>query len=151
MLAEARAYRLAMVLAHQYLAQLTDDLEEGISTNARSKIFFNASPEDAQHLARHTKPRLSEHDLSHLGAFHAAARLIHRGEQTPAFTLRTQKMPRAVPGRTRLIREAARANTRRALTGTADNTEPTAAGRGSASTRPAHRRDARRPEGPRPA
>src|SRR5699024_8802291 len=48
MLAEARGYRLSMTLAHQHLGQLGKDLKEGISTNARSKIFFNASPEDAR-------------------------------------------------------------------------------------------------------
>jgi hypothetical protein len=116
MLAEARAYRLSIVLAHQYLAQLTSELEQGISTNARSKIFFNASPEDARKLARHTQPRLGDHDLSHLGAFHAAARLVLHGEETPAFTLVTEKMPAAVPGRSRQIRATARANIRRAAT-----------------------------------
>ncbi|MGW7515344.1 type IV secretory system conjugative DNA transfer family protein [Streptomyces sp. NPDC054796] len=72
MLAEARSYRLSMTLAHQYLRQLPKNLEEGISTNARTKIFFNSSPEDARHLARHTQPRLTEHDLSHLDTFHAS-------------------------------------------------------------------------------
>jgi hypothetical protein len=122
MLAEARGYRLAITLAHQYLAQLTSDLEQGISTNARNKIFFNASPEDARHLARHTHPRLTEHDLSHLGAFHAAARLVLHGEETPAFTILTEKMPRPIPGRARTIRAAARANTDRARTA---HTQPT--------------------------
>jgi hypothetical protein len=46
-------------------------VDEGISTNARSKIFFNASPEDAERLARHTMPRLSDHDLSNLGVYHS--------------------------------------------------------------------------------
>ena len=56
MLAEARGLpAVAMTLAHQYLGQLPRELEEGISTNARSKIFFNASPEDARELARHTR------------------------------------------------------------------------------------------------
>jgi hypothetical protein len=44
-------------------------LREGISTNARSKIFFNASPEDSRELSRHTAPRLSDHDLAHLGVY----------------------------------------------------------------------------------
>jgi type IV secretory pathway TraG/TraD family ATPase VirD4 len=138
MLAESRAYRLSIVLAHQYLAQLTPELEEGISTNARTKIIFNASPEDARKLARHTVPRLTEHDLAHLGAFHAAARLVHQGEQTPAFTMRTEKMPPAVSGRTRLIKTAAAANTSRARQ---------AATHGNGQ--PADRHDTRRPTDPR--
>ncbi|MFF1609547.1 type IV secretory system conjugative DNA transfer family protein [Amycolatopsis sp. NPDC058278] len=112
MLAEARGYRLSMTLAHQYLGQLPKELEEGISTNARSKIFFNASPEDAKRLARHTMPRLSEHDLSNLGAFHVAARLVLGGEEAPPFTAVTEKLRPAVPGRARAIRKAARINTR---------------------------------------
>jgi hypothetical protein len=112
MLAEARGYRLSMTLAHQYLRQLPKELEEGISTNARSKIFFNASPEDAKRLARHTSPRLSDHDLSNLGVYHVAARLVLGGEEAPPFTAVTEKLPSAIPGRAKAIRKAARINTR---------------------------------------
>jgi Type IV secretion-system coupling protein DNA-binding domain len=109
MLAEARAYRLAVVMAHQNLAQLPADLREGISANARSQIIFTASPEDARALERHTTPVLTAHDLSHLGAYQAAARLVAGSAEAPAFTLRTQPLPPAVPGRARLIRRTARA------------------------------------------
>jgi hypothetical protein len=104
MLAEARAYRLSVVMAHQNLAQLPPDLREGISANARSQVIFNASPEDARALERHTFPHLTAHDLSHLGAYQAAAKLIAASADTPAFTLRTQPLPPPVPGRARLIR-----------------------------------------------
>jgi hypothetical protein len=107
MLAEARAYRLSFVLAHHNLAQLPPRLREGISVNARSKIFFSASPEDAAQLARHTLPALSAHDLSHLDAFQAAARLVTGGADTAAFTLRTRPAPPAVPGRAAYLRRAA--------------------------------------------
>ena len=112
MLAEARGFRLAMTLAHQHLGQLPRELREGISTNARSKIFFNASPEDAHELARHTAPRLSDHDLAHLGAYHAAARLVLAGEQAQPFTMLTQPLPPSIPGRAREIRSFARRPTR---------------------------------------
>ena len=108
MLAEARAYRLSLVLAHQDLAQLPRDLREGISANARSKIFFNTSPEDARDLERHVSPALSAHDLSHLGLYQAAARLVAGGQQAPAFTIRTRPLPGAIPGRAELVRRAAR-------------------------------------------
>jgi hypothetical protein len=108
-LAEARAYRLAVTMAHQNLAQLPADLREGISANARSQIIFSASPEDARILERHTAPVLTAHDLSHLGAYQAAARLVAGRAEAPAFTLRTQPLPPAIAGRARLIRRAARA------------------------------------------
>ncbi|MBF6456044.1 MULTISPECIES: type IV secretory system conjugative DNA transfer family protein [Nocardia] len=109
MLAEARGLRLSLVLAHQNLGQLPSDMRAAVSANARNKVIFTASPEDARDLARHTSPWLSEHDLTHLDAYHAAARVLVRGQQAPPFTLTTKPLPPAVPGRAREIRAAARA------------------------------------------
>ena len=96
-LAEARGLRLSLTLAHQHLAQLPREMREGISSNARNKLIFTVGPDDARDLARHTLPQLGEHDLAHLDAFHAAARLVNHGADTPAFTLRTRPLP--APGR----------------------------------------------------
>jgi hypothetical protein len=114
MLAEARAYRLSVVMAHQNLAQLPPDLRDGISANARSQVIFTASPEDARALERHTAPNLTAHDLSHLGAYQAAAKLITAAADTPAFTFRTQPLPPAIPGRARLLRTTPSGTTARA-------------------------------------
>jgi hypothetical protein len=108
MLAEARSYRLSLTLVHQNLAQLSRELREGISANARNKVFFAMSPEDAHTLERHVLPALSGHDLAHLGDFQAAARLLSGGASQPAFTLRTLPLPPAIPGRAAQIRVAAR-------------------------------------------
>ncbi|MEU0511586.1 type IV secretory system conjugative DNA transfer family protein, partial [Amycolatopsis sp. NPDC006125] len=146
MLAEARGFRVAMTLAHQHLGQLPRELKEGISTNARSKIFFSASPEDARELARHTTPRLSDHDLSHLGVYHAAARLVVHGEETEPFTFTTTPLSDPIPGRAREIRSALRAQRRAHSTGArppATITRPRPATRPVAPTR-ARKTDPRR-------
>ncbi|NUS84362.1 MAG: type IV secretory system conjugative DNA transfer family protein [Streptomyces sp.] len=111
MLAEARGYRLSMALAHQHLAQLPRDLREGISANARNKIFFNTSPEDAATLERHTLPTLAAHGLAHLGPYQATARLLTGGAESAAFTLTTRPLPPPVPGRAADLRAAAAAHT----------------------------------------
>ncbi|NQE91714.1 type IV secretory system conjugative DNA transfer family protein [Nocardia terpenica] len=111
MLAEARALKLSMVLAHQNLGQLTPTLRDAVSTNARNKICFAVSPEDARDLARHTLPQLSEHDLAHLDAYHAAARLFVRGQNAPPFTVATAPLPPPIRGRSAHIRAAARTHT----------------------------------------
>lgn len=110
MLAEARAYRAGLVIAHQDLAQLPRDLREATSTNARSKVFFDLSPEDSRALVRHVQPELTEHDLSHLARYQAAARLVTDGALAPAFTLLTRPLPPPIPGRAAAVRKAARAN-----------------------------------------
>ncbi|MEV0538407.1 type IV secretory system conjugative DNA transfer family protein [Nocardia salmonicida] len=108
MLAEARGLRLSLLLAHQNLGQLSRELRDGISANARNKIVFAVSPDDARDLARHTDPWLSEHDLSHLDAFHAAARLLVDGRNARPFTLTTRPLDPPIPGRAGEIAAAAR-------------------------------------------
>ncbi|MFD4439881.1 helicase HerA domain-containing protein [Nocardia sp. NPDC058519] len=122
MLAEARGLRLSLLLAHQNLGQLSRELRDGISANARNKIVFAVSPDDARDLARHTDPWLSEHDLSHLDAFHAAARLLVDGRNARPFTLATRPLDPPIPGRAREIAAAARAR----LTTPARTPEPSA-------------------------
>ncbi|MFG2059738.1 helicase HerA domain-containing protein [Micromonospora sp. NPDC048930] len=106
MLAEARKYRLSMVLSHQDLAQFPKELLAAASANARNKIYFSCAPEDARVLARHTLPELDEHDLTHLDAYTAAARLVVDGQQTPAFTMRTRP-PKPIAGYATTIRQSA--------------------------------------------
>ncbi|QBS45881.1 type VI secretion protein [Nocardia sp. CS682] len=115
MLAEARGLKLSLVLAHQNLGQLPRELRDAISANARNKITFTCAPEDARELARHTAPFLSEHDLTHLDAYHAAARLLVNGQQAAPFTFTTTALPAPIRGRAREIR---------ALTRTRDTTAP---------------------------
>jgi energy-coupling factor transporter ATP-binding protein EcfA2 len=105
MLAEARGYHLSLTLAHQNLTQLPRDTQLAISANARNKLYFTCSPEDAHQLARHTLPELDEHDLSHLDAYTAAARLVVNNRETPAFTL-TTRPPAPPTGHTTAIRAA---------------------------------------------
>jgi hypothetical protein len=105
MLAEARGYHLSLVLAHQNLAQLPRETQLALSANARNKIFFNCSPEDAHQLARHTIPELDEHDLSHLDAYTAAARLVVANRETAAFTMLTRP-PLPVIGERTALRQA---------------------------------------------
>jgi hypothetical protein len=120
MLAEARKYRLSLVLSHQDLAQFPRDLLAAASANARNKLYFSCAPEDARVLARHTLPELDEHDLTHLDAYTAAARLVVDGRQTPAFTMKTRP-PRPVVGETAAIRQVAAASVPRQDTSAMDD------------------------------
>jgi hypothetical protein len=110
MLAEARAYRLSVVLAHQNLTQFPTGMRDAVAANARNKIIFSVSARDARELAAVTVPNLTEHDLANLAAYQAAARLIVSGTETPAFTLTTRPLPDPAPGRAEALRQAARTN-----------------------------------------
>jgi hypothetical protein len=107
-LAEARGYRVSLVLAHQHLDQLGRELAASVSANARSKVCFTVDPADARVLARQMGPVLTEDDLSRLGRYQAACRLVIDGADAPAFTVRTLPLPDPVPGRADLLRASAR-------------------------------------------
>ncbi|HET6770670.1 MAG TPA: type IV secretion system DNA-binding domain-containing protein [Actinomycetota bacterium] len=93
LLAEARGYRLSLVLAHQHMGQVNREMREALAANARTKVAFTCSPEDAFFLQRHFTPGLTEHDLSHLATYQAACRPCIGGGQGAAFTLRTKPLP----------------------------------------------------------
>ena len=108
MLAEARGYRLSLCLAHQHLGQLPKETREALAANARTKLYFQLSQQDAQTLGREVEPELAAHDLAHLPRYTAAVRLCHAGETGPAFTLTTA--PLEAPDRERAagVRAASR-------------------------------------------
>jgi hypothetical protein len=103
-----RSYRLSLCLAHQHLAQLPRDLREAMSANARTKVYFQASRDDAAILEREVRPELAAHDLAHLPLYTAAVRLCNEGQPGRAFTLRTEALPPGQPDRAGAVRETAR-------------------------------------------
>jgi len=48
----SRSYGLSMVLAHQHLDQLPERMRRAVLANARSKVVFQATADDARVLAR---------------------------------------------------------------------------------------------------
>ncbi len=109
MLAEARGYRLSLCLAHQHLGQLPKEMREALAANARTKLYFQLSPQDAQTLGKEVEPELAAHDLAHLPRYTAAARLCHASETGPAFTLTTEPLDDADAERADAVRADSRA------------------------------------------
>lgn len=106
LLAEARGYGLSLVLVHQHMGQLPRDMREALGANARTKIAFACSPEDAGVLEKHFAPHLAAHDLSNLAAFQGACRPCVDSGHGAAFTFRTAPLSSAVPARSIAVREA---------------------------------------------
>lgn len=106
-LAEARKYRLSLCLAHQHLGQLRRELRDGL-TNARTKVYFQLSPDDAAALRAEVAPELDAYDLEHLAAHHAAVRVCRSGQATSAFTVATKPLDSGSPTRAEEVRADSR-------------------------------------------
>lgn len=89
MLSELRKYRLGLVLAHQYMAQLDPDVRHAILGNVGSLAAFRIGSEDARALGRQFAPEFVDLDLVRLPNHNCYVRLLVCGESTLPFSART--------------------------------------------------------------
>ncbi|WP_163512229.1 type IV secretory system conjugative DNA transfer family protein [Fodinicola acaciae] len=75
MLARARSLNLGLILAHQLLAPLPHDLRAAVMANARSKVVFQLSADDALSFSREFGRWVSQDDLMQLGQYEVICRL----------------------------------------------------------------------------
>jgi hypothetical protein len=93
-LSEARKFRLTLVLAHQYLAQLSDEVRDAVLGNVGSIACFRVGAGDAIALAK----ELSEYSpatLRSLARGEVCVRLLRNGEAGQPF-LGTTQPPKSV-------------------------------------------------------
>jgi hypothetical protein len=81
-LAQARGFGVGFTLAHQFVGQLPLPMRSAVLANARSRVCFQLSREDAVQLAK-GHPELSPDDFTTLGQFEVYASLFARGAATP--------------------------------------------------------------------
>jgi hypothetical protein len=91
-LAQARGYRLGMVLANQSAAQLSPELRAAVSANARSKIALAVDAQDAALMARELGGGVAAEDLHGLGAYQAVASLMVNSETAPPVSIKTRSL-----------------------------------------------------------
>ena len=90
-LAEARKYRLSLIIAHQYVAQVKEDIRDAIFGNVGSMVSFRVSNEDGEKLKKYFSPVFNETDLVSLANYNAYVRLMIDGEPSRAFNIVTLK------------------------------------------------------------
>jgi hypothetical protein len=88
-LAEARKYGLALILAHQYLDQLTDEIRQSVFGNAGNLIAFRVGQADARLLEDEFGGDVKMGNLVSLGKYEFYARLLDQGRMREPFRGRT--------------------------------------------------------------
>ncbi len=88
-LSEARKYKLSLTIAHQFIAQLTDEIRDAVFGNVGSLIAFRVGAEDAELLEKQFAPVFSARDLMNIDNLNAYARLLLRGRPEKPFSIFT--------------------------------------------------------------
>ncbi|MBS3903578.1 MAG: type IV secretory system conjugative DNA transfer family protein [Anaplasmataceae bacterium] len=109
-LSEARKYRLNMVIAHQFIAQLTDKIKDSVFGNVGSQLVFRVGVQDAEFLAQQFQPVFSPNDLTNIDNFNAYAKLLINGQSSSPFNLKisTAAWDKGEAGRAEEVRQRSR-------------------------------------------
>lgn len=88
-LSEARKYKLNLIIAHQYIAQLEDEVRDSIFGNVGTLITFRVGAADAEFLEKEFEPVFMMNDLVNLGKYDIYLKLMIDGVTGDAFSATT--------------------------------------------------------------
>ena len=88
-LSEARKYKLGLTIAHQFIAQLDENIRDAVFGNVGSLCAFRVGPDDAEFLAKQFEPVFSASDLMNIENWNAYLRLLNNGQPTKPFSMHT--------------------------------------------------------------
>ncbi|MEK7081140.1 MAG: TraM recognition domain-containing protein [Patescibacteria group bacterium] len=88
-LSEARKYRLSLNIAHQYIAQLEENIKNAVFGNVGSMAVFRVGAEDATFLEPKFKPIFSARDITKLDNYNAYVSMLVNGQPTKPFNIKT--------------------------------------------------------------
>ncbi len=86
-LSEARKYRLGLILAHQFIGQLSDDISKAVFGNVGSIAAYRVGPEDAEFLQKQFEPIFTSQDLINVDNYNYFGRLLLNGVSTAPFNI----------------------------------------------------------------
>jgi hypothetical protein len=86
-LSEARKYRLCLILAHQYIGQLSEGIKNAVFGNVGTIVSFRIGSEDAEIIAQRMQPYYTPEDLVLVDNLKAVITLMIKGKTSKAFNM----------------------------------------------------------------
>jgi hypothetical protein len=88
-LSEARKYKLSLTVAHQFIAQLTDEIKNAVFGNVGSMVSFRIGADDAEFLEKQFAPAFTAADLMRVDNYNAFVKLLIKGQPAAPFNIKT--------------------------------------------------------------
>ncbi len=92
-LSEARKYKLSLIVAHQFIAQLEERIRDSVFGNVGSLCAFRVGAEDSEYLEKHFAPVFTASDLMNIDNRNAYARLLINGKPAKPFNIEIMPPP----------------------------------------------------------
>jgi len=85
-LSEARKYKLALTIAHQYIEQMSDEVRAAVFGNVGTMGIFRVGAYDAEVLEKEFAPVFTQEDLVNLGRYQTYLKLMIDGVTSQPFS-----------------------------------------------------------------
>lgn len=92
-LSEARKYKLALNIAHQFIAQLEEGIRDSVFGNVGSIASFRVGAEDAEYLEKQFAPVFSTQDIMSIDNFNGYLKILANGRPVKPFNIETLPPP----------------------------------------------------------
>lgn len=90
-LSEARKYRLNLIVANQFVAQIEEDVKNAVFGNVGTIICFRVGVPDANFLQHEFAPVFTEGDLTNIEKYNVYIKTIVGNEPVPPFSMSLKK------------------------------------------------------------
>ncbi len=87
-LSEARKYHLSMTMAHQFIAQLKENIRDAVFGNVGTQLVMRVGPQDAEFLVKQFEPVFDQNDLLNIDNLNAFVRLLVNGQTARPFNIK---------------------------------------------------------------
>jgi len=96
-LSEARKYKLNLIMAHQYMPQLKQEIRDAVLGNVGTIGAFRIGAEDAENLEKQFEPGFSRFDLVNLDNFTLIIKMMINNKISTPFKMNTVPAPKGKP------------------------------------------------------
>lgn len=89
-LSEARKYKLNLIIAHQFIKQLKDEIRDSVFGNVGSIVSFRIGPDDAEFMKNKFEPVFAPQDLMNIDNLNAYINMLINGRTTRPFNIKLE-------------------------------------------------------------
>lgn len=107
-LSEARKYRLNLIMAHQFIKQLQENIKNAVFGNVGSMASFRIGSDDGEFMEKQFSPVFKSQDLLNIDNYNCYVKLLIRGQTSPPFSMRTYPPEKGDRESAQIIKEISR-------------------------------------------
>ncbi|MDQ5911864.1 MAG: hypothetical protein QG568_76 [Patescibacteria group bacterium] len=86
-LSEARKYKLSLTMAHQFIAQLDDNIKDAVFGNVGNMGVFRVGAEDAEFLEKQFEPVFTSNDIMNIDNMNCYIKMLSGGKPVRPFNV----------------------------------------------------------------